>query len=51
MELVKSDLAVIRKSPAWAIDSWGLGKSELFLLMGCLFLLVLFIGIYYSVVH
>lgn len=26
MELVKSDWAVIRKSPPWSIDSWGLGK-------------------------
>lgn len=26
MELVKSDWATIRKSPPWAIDSWGLGK-------------------------
>ncbi|XP_022149845.1 probable inactive serine/threonine-protein kinase scy1 isoform X2 [Momordica charantia] len=25
MELVKSDWAAVRKSPAWAIDSWGLG--------------------------
>ncbi|GLT88511.1 hypothetical protein SLE2022_065340 [Rubroshorea leprosula] len=25
MELVKSDWATIRKSPPWAIDSWGLG--------------------------
>uniref|UniRef100_A0A2P2LL82 HEAT repeat-containing family protein n=1 Tax=Rhizophora mucronata TaxID=61149 RepID=A0A2P2LL82_RHIMU len=25
MELVKSDWAAIRKSPPWAIDSWGLG--------------------------
>ncbi|PKA51129.1 hypothetical protein AXF42_Ash010569 [Apostasia shenzhenica] len=25
MELVKSDWAMIRKSPPWAIDSWGLG--------------------------
>ncbi|KAJ7973615.1 Protein kinase family protein with ARM repeat domain [Quillaja saponaria] len=25
MELVKSDWAVIKKSPPWAIDSWGLG--------------------------
>ncbi|KAJ4840953.1 hypothetical protein Tsubulata_026935 [Turnera subulata] len=25
MELAKSDWAVIRKSPPWAIDSWGLG--------------------------
>ncbi|XP_022937946.1 probable inactive serine/threonine-protein kinase scy1 isoform X1 [Cucurbita moschata] len=25
MELVKSDLSVIRKSPPWAVDSWGLG--------------------------
>lgn len=25
MELVKSDWAAIRKSPAWAIDSWGFG--------------------------
>ncbi|KAK2982402.1 hypothetical protein RJ640_026245 [Escallonia rubra] len=27
MELAKSDWAAIRKSPPWAIDSWGLGKS------------------------
>ncbi|KAA8533965.1 hypothetical protein F0562_031482 [Nyssa sinensis] len=26
MELVKSDWAMIRKSPPWAIDSWGLGS-------------------------
>ncbi|KAL7000722.1 hypothetical protein U1Q18_001875 [Sarracenia purpurea var. burkii] len=26
MELLKSDWATIRKSPPWAIDSWGLGK-------------------------
>lgn len=26
MELTKSDWAAIRKSPPWAIDSWGLGK-------------------------
>lgn len=26
MELTKSDWAAIRKSPTWAIDSWGLGK-------------------------
>ncbi|KAL3365631.1 hypothetical protein AABB24_010650 [Solanum stoloniferum] len=25
MELLKSEWAAIRKSPAWAIDSWGLG--------------------------
>lgn len=25
MELAKNDWATIRKSPAWAIDSWGLG--------------------------
>ncbi|MFS7946254.1 putative protein kinase-like domain superfamily [Helianthus anomalus] len=25
MELAKSDWATIRKSPPWAIDSWGLG--------------------------
>ncbi|XP_018719669.2 probable inactive serine/threonine-protein kinase scy1 isoform X2 [Eucalyptus grandis] len=25
MELVKSDWAAVRKSPPWAIDSWGLG--------------------------
>lgn len=25
MELSKSDWAAIRKSPPWAIDSWGLG--------------------------
>lgn len=25
MELAKSDWALIRKSPVWAIDSWGLG--------------------------
>ncbi|XWS74485.1 hypothetical protein CRYUN_Cryun01aG0002100 [Craigia yunnanensis] len=25
MELAKSDWATIRKSPSWAIDSWGLG--------------------------
>ncbi|XP_061342590.1 uncharacterized protein LOC133288787 [Gastrolobium bilobum] len=25
MELVKSDWAVIKKSPPWAIDSWGMG--------------------------
>ncbi|XP_031485145.1 uncharacterized protein LOC116254141 isoform X1 [Nymphaea colorata] len=25
MELVKSDWVAVRKSPAWAIDSWGLG--------------------------
>lgn len=29
MELVKSDWAAIRKSPPWAIDSWGLGKPPL----------------------
>ena len=27
MELAKSDWTTIRKSPPWAIDSWGLGKS------------------------
>ena len=26
MEMVKSDWVAIRKSPPWAIDSWGLGK-------------------------
>ena len=26
MELTKSDWASIRKSPPWAIDSWGLGE-------------------------
>ncbi|GKA38565.1 probable inactive serine/threonine-protein kinase scy1 [Tanacetum coccineum] len=26
MELAKADWATIRKSPPWAIDSWGLGK-------------------------
>jgi hypothetical protein len=26
-ELLNSDWAVIRKSPPWAIDSWGLGKT------------------------
>lgn len=25
MELLKSEWATIRKSPAWAVDSWGLG--------------------------
>ncbi|KAI4302035.1 hypothetical protein L6164_035255 [Bauhinia variegata] len=25
MELVKSDLAMMKKSPPWAIDSWGMG--------------------------
>lgn len=25
MELAKSDWAVIKKSPPWAIDSWGMG--------------------------
>jgi SCY1-like protein 1 len=25
MEMVKSDWVAIRKSPPWAIDSWGLG--------------------------
>jgi len=24
-ELAKSDWAVIKKSPPWAIDSWGMG--------------------------
>ena len=35
MELAKSDWATIRKSPPWAIDSWGLGKFLLFLLIYC----------------
>lgn len=26
LELAKSDWAIIRKSPAWALDSWGLGE-------------------------
>ncbi|KAI9077939.1 hypothetical protein K1719_040068 [Acacia pycnantha] len=34
MELAKSDWAAIRKSPPWAIDSWGMGKLLLF----CLFI-------------
>lgn len=29
MELVKSDWATIKKSPPWAIDSWGLGKPSI----------------------
>jgi hypothetical protein len=37
IELAKSDWVAIRKSPPWAIDSWGLGKSLLLhLLMCCL---------------
>lgn len=39
MELVKSDWAAIRKSPAWAIDSWGFGKFELLLLVGLLIII------------
>lgn len=30
MELAKSDWTAIRKSPPWAIDSWGMGKAPLF---------------------
>jgi SCY1-like protein 1 len=26
LELAKSDWNIIRKSPPWALDSWGLGK-------------------------
>lgn len=40
MELAKSDWATIRKSPPWAIDSWGLGKS--FIWYGIIF--VFFFG-------
>jgi hypothetical protein len=29
IELAKSDWGAIRKSPPWAIDYWGLGKSIL----------------------
>lgn len=28
LELSKSDWASIRKSPPWAIDSWGLGEHK-----------------------
>lgn len=34
MEMVKSDWVAIRKSPPWAIDSWGLGTV---VFMPCLF--------------
>jgi hypothetical protein len=28
LELTKSDWGTIRKSPSWAIDSWGLGEQN-----------------------
>ena len=41
MELVKSDWAAIRKSPPWALDSWGLGKC--IIALSCILILLNFI--------
>lgn len=30
LEMAKSDWTTIRKSPPWAIDSWGLGEHHHF---------------------
>lgn len=34
LELAKSDWTIIRKSPPWALDSWGLGECTTFLFCG-----------------
>ena len=40
MELSKSDWSAIRKSPPWALDSWGLGKYVFWTLEFALWLYV-----------